>query len=110
MGAFGVETNSGPYRRHNGLVRAIPSAEQQHWMHYATTSMFWTLDRQAFLQVPYDCTKIDVSDALSTSERDIPLPWSGLTFHNAPGPDNRSLSLVEYAYEELILDAPGSLA
>ena len=72
--------------------------------------MFWCEDRQAFLQVPYDCTKVDVSEALSTSERDIPLPWSGLTFHNAPGPDNRSLSLVGYAYEELILDAPGSLA
>lgn len=71
--------------------------------------MFWCEDRQAFLQVPYDCTKVDVSDALSTSERDIPLPWSGLTFRHAPGPDNRSLSLVGYAYEELILDAPGSL-
>jgi hypothetical protein len=78
-------------------------------MYYATTSIFWSLDRQSFLQVPYDCTKVGVSDALSTSERDIPLQWSGLTFHNAPGPDQGSLSLVGYTYEEPMLVAPGSL-
>jgi hypothetical protein len=110
MRAFRVETNSGPYQWHNGLVQPIPSGEQPYWMQYSTTSMFWCEDCRGFLQVPYDCTKVDVSDALCTSERDIPPPWSGLTFRHALGPDNRSLSLVGYAYEKLVLDSLGSLA
>ena len=108
MRSFRVETNSGPYQWHNGLVQPIPSGEQPYWMQYSTTSMFWYEDCRGFLQVPYDCTKVDVSDALCTSERDIPPPWSGLTFRHTLGPDNRSLSLVGYAYEELVLDSLGS--
>jgi len=84
--AFRVETNPGPYQWHNGLVQPILSVEQHYWMQYSTTSMFWCEDGRGFLQVPYDCTKVDVSDALSTSECNIPLPWSRLTFRHAPGP------------------------
>lgn len=110
MRAFRAETNSGPYQWQNGLVQPIPSVEQHYWTQYSTTSMFWCEDSRGFLQVPHDRTKVDVSDALSTSERDIPLPWSGLTFRHTLGPDNRSPSLVGYAYEELILDSLVSLA
>jgi hypothetical protein len=71
-------------------------------MRYATTSTFWLLGHQAFLRVPYDCTKVDVSDKL--------LSWRIVVLHNTPGLDNRSLSLIGYTYEELILGDQGSLA
>jgi hypothetical protein len=48
--------------------------------------------------------------ALSTLDRDVPLPCGGLTFHNTPGPDKGSLSLIGYTYEDSILVTPGSLA
>src|ERR1700722_12037708 len=98
--AFRVETNSGPYQWYNGLVQPIPPAEEHYWMQYSTTSMFWCEDRQAFLQVPYDCTKIDVSEA---QRGGVPSKWEGISFHHTPW-----LSLLGYEFERNTLSTHGS--
>jgi hypothetical protein len=99
---FRVETNSGPYQWHNGLVQPIPSAEQHYWVQYSTTSMFWVEDRQAFLQVPYDCTKIDVREA---QRGGVPSKWEEISFHQTSW-----LWLLGYKFERNTLSTYGSSA
>src|SRR4051812_44471552 len=64
--------------------------------------MFCCEDRQAFLQVPYDCSKIDVSDAQKDG---VPLKWELISFQQ-----NLWLSLLGYRFERITLSACGSSA
>jgi hypothetical protein len=59
-------------------------------------------DRQAFLQVPYDCTKIDVSDAQKDG---VPLEWELISFEQ-----NWWLSPLGYRFERITLSTYGSSA
>lgn len=94
---FVTSDNTGWYYQFEGSARPVP-LHQQDILSCSTTSMFWCHDRQAFLQVPYDCTEVDVGQAPRGAVEGFPLDWKRLTFHSKPSTPPDNLSLVGYNY------------
>ena len=106
-GAFTATAVAPWYYWYNGTVSEVPPQNRAHIQVHRTTSMFWCYDRQAFVHVPYDCTAVDVKDAMGGLQGNVPLPWNKITFHNKII-NNRCVSLLGYGYERDELGAPGS--
>ena len=67
--------------------------------------MFWCVDRQAFLHVPYDCTAHSVQDIADEEPRK---DWKRLSFAHISPDDVHCISLVGHLYENNELGAEGS--
>jgi len=107
--AFSVLADTGWYYSINGSVYKVPNHEIGHIQVHRTTSLIWSPARQAFLQVPYDCTETSVATAFYGSENDqTPLPWRRLSFFHKMLPQNRRISLLGYNYERDQLGARGT--
>ncbi|KAL9116210.1 MAG: hypothetical protein Q9227_000581 [Pyrenula ochraceoflavens] len=59
---------------------------------YDETSMFWASDRQAFVQVPYDCTREHVEGLVK--DKGVEMDWRRLRFSYFKFPENICISLV----------------
>ena len=88
-----------------GNASSAPQILQQTIQTYSVTSIFWCHDRQAFQQVPYDCTQKDVG---KTTHDGMPLKWEPLSFQHNRTEDNNCIALIGYRYEQDKLDARGS--
>jgi hypothetical protein len=105
--AFTTLRESPWYYWDQGLVSQVPTARRAHIQLHRTTSMFWSSDREAFLHVPVDCTRVAVRKAMGGQNNDVPLQWSRISFHPLRI-QNRCVSLVGYSYERNHLEAQGS--
>jgi hypothetical protein len=93
--AFTVTEDTGYYHWSRGTVKKMRPSQHADIRNYGSTSMFWCHDRQAFLQVPYDCTEKNVSEESRYGGR---LDWAKLTFHHR-AICGRRVSLVGYGFE-----------
>jgi hypothetical protein len=107
MDAFKNRGITGWYSWRDGEVQKVANTDvDTHLRLHRTTSMFWCADRQAFLHVPYDCTRVNVG-----IKRDgVPLKWERLSFHHKEFKQAECISLVGYRYEKNELGAEGSPA
>jgi len=104
--SFEVVSRAGWHRWSHGHVRSASPGEAAYIQPWKTTTLFWCKNLQAMFQVPYDCTKRDIS---GTTTRDgFPLEWEELSFDNSSC-DQRHLSLVRYHEEGSELGARASL-
>ena len=103
--AFKVLDSSVWYLWRAGNTSPAPPNLQQTIQTYSTTSILWCHDRQAFLQVPYDCTRKDVAKEIHDG---MPLDWDPLSFQHNRTEDNKCIALIGYRYEHNELDACGS--
>jgi hypothetical protein len=87
-----------------GSVQAVPPNERSTIRLFSTVSLIWCPDRQAFLQVPFDCTKRNAAEVYNG----IPVDWEGLSFHHQPDSEGRCISRLGYKYERNQLAACGS--
>jgi hypothetical protein len=92
---------------YEGKVYDVPIHKHQQIQLYSTTSIFWSHHRQAFLQLPCDCTEIDLKKAMGGNNHDVPLEWAKISFHNETT-HNQCLSLIGYGFEKNELGAKGS--
>jgi hypothetical protein len=92
---------------YEGTVHNVPIPNREHIKPYRTSSIFWSHERQAFLQIPCDCTEIDEEEAMGGHNQDVPVTWSRISFHNEIR-GNRCLSLIGYGHEMNSLGARGS--
>jgi hypothetical protein len=90
-----------------GSVSAVPQNLLNKVQIHSTTSLFWCHDRQAFLQVPYDCTEKNVKEVLGDG---VPLDWDVLSFHHKRIPPGPCISILGYKNEKNELCARGSPA
>ena len=87
-----------------GSVQAVPPNERSTIRLFSTVSLIWCPDRQAFLQVPFDCTKRNAAEVYNG----ILVDWEGLSFHHQPDTEGRCISRLGYKYERNELAACGS--
>src|ERR1700722_6498051 len=73
MNAFTVLERGDWYRWSPGKVQGVPLNERSTIQLLSTVSLIWCPDRQAFLQVPYDCTERNVAEAYN--DDGIHLEW-----------------------------------
>jgi hypothetical protein len=106
MNAFTVLERGDWYQWSPGKVQAVPPNERSTIRLLSTVSLIWCPDRQAFLQVPYDCTEKNVVEA--SSDDDIPLEWEELSFHHKINTEGHCIAMVGYHLERNQLAARGS--
>lgn len=100
--AFKVLRPTKWYKWCYGEVAEVISSSYDDIETYRGTSMFWC-HNLAFVQVPYDCTKKNVAEAVSNG---INLDWDVLSFFNLMR-EGLCLSLVGYKHESNELGAKG---
>jgi hypothetical protein len=88
-----------------GNVQAVPPNEISTIRLFSTVSLIWCPDRQAFLQVPYDCTEQSVAEAYKDG---IHIDWKGLSFHHQTDSEGHCISRLGYIYDRNELAARGS--
>src|SRR3984957_5196057 len=106
MNAFTVLERGDWYRWSPGKVRGVPPNERSTIRVLSTVSLIWCPDRQAFLQVPYDCTERNVAGACNKDG--VPLEWEGLSFHHKTNTEGHCISMLGYQYERNQLAARSS--
>jgi hypothetical protein len=104
--AFTVIERGDWYRWSPGEVQPVPPNEISTIRLLSIVSLIWCPDRQAFLQVPYDCTEKNVAGACNKDG--IPLEWEGLSFHHKTNTEGRCISMLGYRYERNELAARSS--
>jgi hypothetical protein len=87
-----------------GNVQEVPPSERSTIRVFSTVSLIWCPDRQAFLQVPFDCTRLNAAEVYSG----IYVDWEGLSFHHQIDLEGRCISRLGYKYERNKLAARGS--
>jgi hypothetical protein len=102
--AFIASEDGGWYRWSPGSVQAVPPNQRSTIQPFSTASLIWCPDRQAFLQVPFDCTRRNAAEVYNG----IPLDWEGLSFHHQTDSEGRCISRLGYKYEKDKLAACGS--
>jgi hypothetical protein len=87
-------------------VTPISTDESQFFKRHKTISIFWAPESHTFLHVPFDCTKKNVEEDLSSDEEDVssdeenaqvgvPLgTWRAITFHGYYNPGHRCISVA----------------
>ena len=103
--AFDVFDDTGWYFWRGGEILRVPQAQQGQVQLHRITSMFWCPDRQAFQQVPFDCTEVSVGEAPDGVLNGMPLDWDKLTFHARRLTTNTCISILGYHYEKNTLEA-----
>jgi len=106
MNGFTVLDRGGWFQWSPGRVLPVPPNEISTIRVFSTVSLVWCPDRQAFLQVPYDCTERNVAEAYN--DDGIPLEWKGLSFHHKTNTQGRCISMLGYKYEKNQLAARSS--
>ena len=105
---FTVSEDGGWYRWSPGNVQPVPPSERPTIRPFSTVSLIWCPDRQAFLQVPYDCTEQNVAEV---HKEGIHVGWEGLSFHHQKaGLEGHCIARLGYTYERDQLAAYGSEA
>jgi hypothetical protein len=86
-----------------GLLIPTPPAQEETLRIHGTSSLVWCPDHRTYLVVPFDCTKINVSDRVEANEEDN---WDRLkliheSFHGNP------LNVISHHYPDIVLAGPG---
>jgi uncharacterized Zn-finger protein len=102
--SFTVSEDGGWYKWSPGNVQAVAPNERSMIRLFSTVSLIWCPDRQAFLQVPFDCTKRNAAEIYNG----IPIDWEGLSFHHQTDSEGRCISMLGYKYERNQLAARAS--
>ena len=98
--AFRVVDNTHWHYWYNGQVVRVPEGQDEQVKLHGTTSLFWCHDRQAFLQVPYDCTEINVGQSPGGVTNGVPMRWRKLSFDHRQLSQYQCISLLGYGYEK----------
>jgi hypothetical protein len=105
MNAFTVLERGDWYQWSPGKAQRVPPNERSTIQLHSTVSLIWCPDRQAFLQVPYDCTERNVAGC---NKNGIPLEWEELSFHHKARTGGHCISMLGYQYERNQLAARSS--
>ena len=93
----------GFYQWRPGDVQHIADAAPVGVQPYSAVSMFWSSDRQCYMQVPFNCMIKSVKEIAETTG----YGWQKLTFHNTTTPQGLPLSQLGYNFEADTIAAPG---